>query len=304
MTTFMFKAKTAGLAKVRVAFLDAEMAEPDSRSSYRTRMNAVSTESKEIPAYYTGLGPFAALFATGVPMLMYHKLGPRPGRVRLKGLYVSKRLFERQLTELRNAGFSAGDCGEAREQGGNPHKRLVLTFDDGFANVLTHGLEPLARNGFRAIQFLVADSLGRSNQWDAREGESLEPLMDAAQVKDWLAAGNAIGSHTLTHPFLTKIDGAKAREEIFASRKKLEDLFGVQVRHFCYPYGDWSPRVRELVREAGYETACTTGFGVNTAQTPAFELRRITARYQSISFKAIKARLERFTASLKTPRHD
>jgi len=237
-------------------------------------------------------------------MLMYHKLGPRPRGVRLKGLYVSNQLFERQLSELRNAGFSAGDCGKAREQNGNPHKRVVLTFDDGFACVITHGLEPLARNGFRAIQFLVADLLGRSNEWDGPAGEARESLMDKRQVEEWLAAGHAIGSHTLTHPFLTKIDGAKAREEISASRKKLEDIFGVQVRHFCYPYGDWNPTVREWVREAGYETACTTEFGVNTAQTPAFELRRITARYQSISFKAIKGRLARFAVSLKTPRRD
>jgi peptidoglycan/xylan/chitin deacetylase (PgdA/CDA1 family) len=232
-------------------------------------------------------------------MLMYHKLGPRPPRVRLKGLYVSKRLFERQLSELRIAGFSSGDCGEAREQAGNAHKRVVITFDDGFANVLTHGLEPLARNGFRAIQFLVADLLGRSNEWDAPAREARESLMNIGQVKEWLAAGHAIGSHTLTHPFLTKIDGANAREEISASRKKLEDTFGVPVRHFCYPYGDWNPAIRELVREAGYETACTTEFGVNTARTPALELRRITARYQSISFKAIKGRLARFAGGFK-----
>jgi len=257
-----------------------------------------------VPAYYTGLKPFGGLFAAGVPMLMYHKLGPRPPRVRLKGLYVSKQLFERQLAELLRAGFTTGDCGLPREQSANPQRRIILTFDDGFANVLTHGLEPLARNGFRAIQFLVADLLGRSNEWEAREGEARESLMDAAQVKEWLAAGHAIGSHTLTHPYLTKIDGASAREEISASRKKLEDVFGVPVVHFCYPYGDWSPIVKELVGEAGYESACTTEFGVNTAETPAFELRRITARYQSTNFKTIKARLTRFARGFRKQKGD
>ena len=105
--------------------------------------------------------------------------------------------------------------------------------------------------------------------------------------------GTRIGSHTLTHPFLTRISLARAREEIGASKKKLEDRFGQPVRHFCYPYGDWSPAVRDLVSAAGYETACTTGFGVNTSATPRFALRRILARYQSISFKALKARLAR-----------
>ena len=61
--------------------------------------------SLELPAYYSGLAPFRTVFETGNPILTYHKLGPRPAKVRLKGLYVSERLFERQLRELRDAGF-------------------------------------------------------------------------------------------------------------------------------------------------------------------------------------------------------
>src|SRR4051794_23387698 len=177
-----------------------------------------------LPAYYTGLKPFAGLFAAGLPVLMYHKLGPRPARVRLKGLYVSARLFERQLAELRGAGFVTGAYG-LPEAGGNTSKRVALTFDDGFANVLRHGAEPLARHGMRAIQFLVADLLGRSNEWEVKQGEAREALMDAAQIKEWLAAGHEIGAHTLTHPYLTRISPEQAREEISASKKKLEDRF-------------------------------------------------------------------------------
>ena len=43
----------------------------------------------KLPEYYTGLKPFAALFASGTPCLMYHKLGPRPPGVRLKGVGMS-----------------------------------------------------------------------------------------------------------------------------------------------------------------------------------------------------------------------
>ncbi len=226
-------------------------------------------------------------------MLMYHKLGPRPARVRLKGLYVSRKLFERQLSELRRAGFSTPAYGVPAQRGGNPGRHIALTFDDGFANVFRHGLEPLAKNGFKAIEFLVANLLGGINKWEMEHGEAKQSLMDAAQIKEWLAAGHEIGSHTLTHPFLTKISLKEAREEISASKKKLEDIFGVAIRHFCYPYGDWNPAVRDLVKEAGYETACTTDLGINTRASSAFELKRITARYQSISFKALRERLGR-----------
>ena len=104
---------------------------------------------------------------------------------------------------------------------------------------------------------------------------------DAVQVHEWMAAGHEIGAHTCTHPWLTRIPLAEAREEIFASKARLEDLFGSPVRHFCYPYGDWNPAVRDLVVEAGYATACTTEPGLNRPEGDPFRLRRLTARYAS-----------------------
>jgi peptidoglycan/xylan/chitin deacetylase (PgdA/CDA1 family) len=115
--------------------------------------------------------------------------------------------------------------------------------------------------------------------------------MDAAQVRDWLGAGHAIGSHSLTHARLTRLTLRDAREEIFASKKKLEDDFGVAVEHFCYPYGDWTEPVRELVMEAGYRTACTTQFGVNTPATPPLTLHRITVRHPTRTLRALKRKL-------------
>ena len=247
-----------------------------------------------VPPYFTSLRPFLEYFGMGTPWLMYHKLGPRPPRVRLKGLYLSSRLFERQLSELRAAGFRTPSYGSRINDAGNHERQIRLTFDDGSASVFRHGMAPLAAHGFRGIQFLVAGRLGSPNDWEIREGEAAEPLMDDIQVREWLAAGHEIGSHTLTHPFLTRVSLQQANYEITASKKQLEDQFGVPIRHFCYPYGDWNTAVRDLVSAAGYASACTTGFGINTAQTHPFELKRILARYQSISFKAIKERLTRF----------
>ena len=238
------------------------------------------------PAYYSSLPPFRDLFATGTPILTCHKLGPRPRGVRLKGLYVGADLFTRQLAELRAAGYVSGSLDDLLAAA-PPNQRVVVTFDDGFQNVLAHGLAPLAQHRFRAIQFLLPDLLGKTNEWDLPSGEVPEPLMDAAAVRDWLAAGHLIGSHTLTHPRLTQLPLAEAREEIVSSKKKLEDLFSVAVENFCYPYGDWNPAVRDLVAAAGYRTACTTDFGVNGPGAAPLELKRITARYPSRNLKAL-----------------
>jgi len=249
--------------------------------------------NRDIPAYYSRLAPFRELFSHGNPILTYHKLGPRPGRVRLKGMYLSKSLFHRQLRELQLAGFVSGSLRACA--GPLSEKRIVITFDDGYLNVLRWGLEPLARTKLVAIQFLVPDLLGKSNQWDVAMGEAPELLMDKAQVRDWLASGHDIGSHTLTHPHLTQISRGDAREEITASKKLLEDLFGRPIEHFCYPFGDWNEVVQELVQKAGYTSACTTISGVNTAADSPFALKRFTARYPSRNLKSIWSRLRSCT---------
>jgi peptidoglycan/xylan/chitin deacetylase (PgdA/CDA1 family) len=239
---------------------------------------------------YHTLPPFLELFRTGVPILMYHKIGERPRGVRLKGLYISRDNLLRQLQEFHQAGFASCMPDESCAKG-PPGSRVVLTFDDGFCSVFENALAPLAQHGLRALLFLVPNLIGKWNEWDLRDGEVPEPLMDTAQIRQWLAAGHAIGSHTLTHARVTRLSVRDAREEIAGSKKKLEDTFGVAVDHFCYPYGDWNDTVRSLVAEAGYRTACTTAFGVNTPATPPLALRRLTVRYPTRSLRAFKAKL-------------
>ena len=245
----------------------------------------------DLPGYYSGLALFRTVFQGGHPILTYHKLGPRPSGVRLKGLYLNESLFAAQLKELKAGGFTSGSLDHWNAQRG----QVILTFDDGYVNVLVHGRKPLAETGFRAIQFLPVNFLGKANEWDVAVGEQPEKIMDDAQVREWLAAGHEIGSHSLSHPFLTRISPDRAREEITASRKKLEDMFGRPVHHFCYPYGDWNKAVQDLVEEAGYRTACTTISGVNQAEDCPFSLRRMTARYPSRNLKAVWNRIRRWT---------
>lgn len=240
--------------------------------------------SAQLSRYYSSLGPFRELFATGDALLTYHHVGPRPPGVRLKGLYVSPKLFAQQLAELKAERYETDVFGAI--QSSQPHaKRVFLTFDDGFADVFENALPVLQQHRFRSIQFVVADLLGKTSEWQASSGEVPGLLMGKAQVKDWLDSGQEIGSHTSTHPRLTKVPVHQAREEITGSKKKLEDIFGKAVEHFCYPYGDWNPAVRDIVAEVGYKSACITKFGVNNAEADAFALKRITVRYPSRKLK-------------------
>lgn len=240
------------------------------------------------PAWFTSLRQFPGLWNDGLPALTYHKVGPRPWHVRLRGLYLSPRLFRRQLKELSAAGASFLTPDDLSTNQPFPPRGIILTFDDGFANTLEHALPVLLHHRARAIQFLVADRIGRWNGWEIAQGEKPERLMDKSEIREWLAAGQLIGAHSRTHPRLPAIPLRQARDEIIGSKKKLEDLFGQPIHHFCYPYGEFSPAILDLVREAGYHTAWTTRSGGNQLGIDPFQLARYTARgptFRLLSFR-------------------
>ena len=223
---------------------------------------------KNFPDHYFRLRPFRALFETGLPILLYHKIGRAGFRDRCKGLFVSKNVLADQLAELKAAGFRFDAFGETGST-----RNVVVSFDDGYTSCFEEGLGVLERFGCKAIQFLVSGRIGKTNDWD-KTGES---LMDKSQIRDWLAAGHVIGSHTVSHPVLTRLSVRDAKDEIQTSRKWLQDTFGVTVTHFSYPLGVFDEQIIELVREAGYSGAVTTEFGVNHLGTDVHRLRRILA---------------------------
>jgi peptidoglycan/xylan/chitin deacetylase (PgdA/CDA1 family) len=207
-------------------------------------------------------------------------------RQKEESLRAQRGLFAWQMQDLKRAGFLTTSLDSWNNFSCPNRNRTVLTFDDGSRTVFRNALPVLARHRFTAIQFLVADAIGETNHWDVRnQGEAPDALMDIAEVRDWISAGQEIGSHTLTHPVLTAIPAAQAKEEISVSKKKLEDLFGVRIRHFCYPYGKWSRRLSDLVEEAGYITAVTLDAGVNAEIRDPFALRRIGAKHPSRSLR-------------------
>jgi peptidoglycan/xylan/chitin deacetylase (PgdA/CDA1 family) len=227
----------------------------------------------------------------GRPIFTYHKIDRPLESAQDPFLYVSPIRFDQQLGALRRAGFVSASLAEVSVTPDNRDRKVVITFDDGCCNVLENGLEILSRHQFRAIQFLVAGFIGKHNEWDVAKGEVADTLMDETQVREWLAAGHEIGSHTSTHPNLKRQNLRAAREEIFGSKKKIEDAFGIPVRHFCYPFGKWNEAVRDLVGEAGYMTACTVRFGVNTSTTPTLELNRIVPLSGTEWFRKARHRL-------------
>lgn len=236
-----------------------------------------------VPPYLTHLGPFEPVLARGTPILMYHKLGRPAAGAKIRNLYVSGPLFERQLDELSALAIQTADVASTLRP--DSSRRVVLTFDDAYRSLHELGLPLLRARGFTATTYVVAGQIGGHNAWDAANGHPREPLMNEQELRDWLAAGQRLGSHSVNHRNLASIGEPQAWEEISASKKQLEDRFGVEVSDFCYPYGGYNARVRDLVEKAGYRTATTTEFGIARPGDDPFRLKRILVRHKSYAPK-------------------
>ena len=100
--------------------------------------------------------------------------------------------------------------------------------------------------------------------------------MSWSQIRELDSVGVEIGSHTLTHPHLTRLGEKELKEELTTSRKILEDRLGKSVTSFAYPYGEYDKRVVEAVINSGYSCAFTTrhlyaSSGSDVFQIPRFE---------------------------------
>lgn len=210
-----------------------------------------------------------------VHILMYHRVGDFPVRMPShRGQYCDLPRFKAQMAMLKRLGFNVVSLDAAvaglRGERPLPPRAVALTFDDAYVDFLEHAAPVLAEYAYPACVYAVAGMLGGRSEWVAPEGLAPAPLMDAAQLREVQAMGFTVGSHTMTHPRLARVESAQQlATELGDSRKVLEDVLGRPVDHFCYPYGSHDLRAVEAAARAGYVTATTC---LRAVATPADDL--------------------------------
>jgi peptidoglycan/xylan/chitin deacetylase (PgdA/CDA1 family) len=156
---------------------------------------------------------------------------------------------------------------------------VILTIDDGYRTVYENVYPLLKKYRMKATCALIVDYIagvkgGYANSGTFLSYSQIREMIDSLDIE--------IASHSLSHPFLTRLDSLSAWREILYSKTILESLFGVPVITFVYPYGDMNSRVIKLVRRAGYRLARAVRSGdfnlwVDPYRLPGFELRRETS---------------------------
>jgi peptidoglycan/xylan/chitin deacetylase (PgdA/CDA1 family) len=106
--------------------------------------------------------------------------------------------------------------------------------------------------------FVVAGSVGGTNTWDVRLSPRRFKHLSWAQISELAEAGFEIGSHTLSHRDLTRLDADSLRRELVDSKRLIEDHIGRPVTSVSYPFGRYSQRVIDEAATAGYERGFTS----------------------------------------------
>lgn len=243
---------------------------------------------------FSGLGAIARHFVhrRHMAILVYHDPDPVT--------------FARHLAWLRKHYrlVSLDTLAEAIETGNRaviPACAVAVTFDDGHrGNAALAGL--FARYGLRPTIYLCSQIVNtRRHFWwteAPQEAAALKALPQAEFLQrlealagyrpereyetrqalnlaelEALRAQVDFGGHTRFHPVLTQCADALAREEVLQSRAELATLLQQPVAHFAYPNGDYGPRERLMIQEAGYRTARTIRPGWNDASADPHQLR-------------------------------
>ena len=171
----------------------------------------------------------------------------------------------------------------------NKGRYVVITFDDGWEDNYIYAFPILKKYGYVATIFLTVAHIGEKRGYLKWE-----------QVMEMKKAGFEFGSHTLTHPHLTRISTEKAEMEIKKSKEILEEKMGKEVKTFCYPYGDYDQSIIELVKKTGYQGAVVTPPS-GRCEESIYTIRRV-GLYSTdtmLSFRVKTSRLTQTIASNK-----
>jgi peptidoglycan/xylan/chitin deacetylase (PgdA/CDA1 family) len=211
-----------------------------------------------------------------IAILAYHSVSSQP-LPWIAPFAVTPRTFAEQLDTIVSESASTMTVSDFVEAIGHdpprlPQRVVLITFDDGFADFREQALPAMARRALRSTLYVTTSFAERGR------GPYGDRMLELASLKGLAAAGVELGGHTHTHPQLDTLPRDRVDEEVRRCKALLEDRIGARIRSFAYPHGYSSPRVREAVREAGYESACTVMNALSTVPRDPFMIPRLMVR--------------------------
>ena len=144
-----------------------------------------------------------------------------------------------------------------------PHP-LLITFDDGHLDNYTNAFPIMQKYNFTGVLYIVGNYLGADG------------FMNREQILEMHDAGWEVGSHSMNHLDLTKQTPEVQRNEIVGSKERLENMLGIDILTFAYPFGARDAAVMDYAKFAGYMAAMgAEGYTDSQGEWNLFNLQRV-----------------------------
>jgi len=156
-----------------------------------------------------------------------------------------------------------------------PPRPVLITVDDGFADFAENALPALTERELPSTLYVTTGACA------GQPRETVLPdaaMLRYADLPGLEAAGVEIGAHSHTHRQLDLLPGRDVAAELSSSHDLLAQTLGHRVRSFAYPHGYWRSRVRRLVGEAGFDSACAVGNAWSSAGDHRLAMSRLMVR--------------------------
>lgn len=182
--------------------------------------------------------------------------------------------FRDHLDYLADEGWQTVPMSALLATAPHPPRTLVISFDDGYADN-AQAVDALSARGMHATWFIVANHVDGCADWPGSD-RPRTPMLSRTALTDMAAAGFEIGSHTLTHPRLAGLPADHLAAETSGARARLQDMLGLEIAGFAYPYGVADAAAEAAVTAAGHTFACTTATGWALGDRHPLRIRRLT----------------------------
>lgn len=210
-------------------------------------------------------------------ILMYHNIDRQA-----KFNTVSIANFEQQLAFIKDTGFDClpyDDYVLRVRENRLPKNAITLTFDDAYRSYRLHALPLMESQEVYSALFVPTGHVGGTNAWDTGETEEVFEVMDWDELRNLSQHPLVtLGSHSVSHPHLSRLSPEKQAFEATQSRAELEQHLDQEIRFFSYPFGqltDFNAVTIEALKQAGYTAACSTLWSLRNAPKDLFQLNRI-----------------------------
>lgn len=225
---------------------------------------------------------FASALSHGAVVLQYHHVDTSTPPI----TSTDPALYREHLEYIESSDLEVVALTEIVNKPGRvDDKRIAITFDDAYDNLLENAIPELTKRGWPFTIFVATEYIGRNG------------YLSWQDLRDIEAAGGSIANHTHSHLHMIRMLEGETRQawldrlkaEIQKAQDLLEQNLEGPVKYIAYPYGEYNLDILNLIDELGYvgfgQQSGAIGLNTDQRYLPRFPLSGIYARVDLFKVK-------------------